>query len=410
MKSGLSAFICVTVFSLTFFLTGCPFVDKICGASGKDPGKFFGEASPQARALVERAWQDVPDKVAFDCHVHVLDDNREGNGSFINPKSKTILRASQYFKMKAYFSAGHVKDKKRIGEQYIAHLVKLARNCGHPVRLYALAFDKYYDHDGNAVLSKTDLYISNEFVLELSRKYPDIFVPVISVHPYRKDAVAELEKWATEGVHMVKWIPNVQGIDPADERIEPFYRAMKRLNMTLLVHSGEEHALESYGQQHLGNPLLLRKPLDCGVRVIIAHCASSGVNTDLDDPQKRKVHNFDLFLRLMDEDRYRELLFADISGVIQFNRMDKALANLLKRKDLHARLINGSDYPLPALNVLVNTGKLAKNGYITRDEQKALQEIYDYNPLLFDFVLKRIVRLPGTGQSFPPGVFHHQPI
>ena len=27
-------------------------------------------------------------------------------------------------------------------------------------------------------------------------KYPDLFVPVISVHPYRKDAVQELEKWA----------------------------------------------------------------------------------------------------------------------------------------------------------------------------------------------------------------------
>lgn len=408
MKLGLRSLIYLTVLLWTFLLSGCPLVDTICGASGKDPEKFFSEASPQARALVERAWRDVPDKVAYDVHVHVLDDSGKENGSFINPRSKTILRASQYFKMKAYFSAGHVKDKKKIGEQYMAHLITLARNCGHPMRLHALAFDKYYDREGNAVLSKTDFYVSNEFVVELSQKYPDIFIPVISVHPYRRDAVAELEKWAAQGVRMVKWIPNVQGIDPSDECLVPFYQAMRRLGMTLLVHSGEEHALESYGRQHLGNPLLLRKPLDCGVKVIVAHCASSGLNRDLDDPQRRKVHNFDLFLRLMNDGKYSHLLFADLSGVIQFNRMDKTLATLLKRKDLHPRLVNGSDYPLPALNILVHTGKLAKKGYITREEQKALREIYDHNPLLFDFVLKRIVRLPGTRQTFSPDVFHHQ--
>ncbi len=410
MKLGLKLFSCLIALSFTLLLTGCPVVDKICGASGKDPEKFFSQASPQARELLERAWRDLPDGFAYDFHVHAIGDNEKENGSFINPSSKTILKLSNYLKMQAYLSAGQVKDIKKIDQQYISHLAKLARNSGHTLRLYLLAFDKNYDRNGNAVLSKTDFYVPNDYVMKLSRTYPEVFIPVISVHPYRKDAVAELEKWADQGVRMVKWIPSVQGINPADEAIRPFYQAMKRLNMVLLAHAGEEYALDCHGQKYLDNPLLLRLPLDCGVKVIIAHCASSGVNTDLEHPKKKKVHNFDLFLRLMNEKKYEGLLFADLSGTIQVNRMDKTLPTLLARRDLHSRLVNGSDYPLPAVNVLINTGKLARKKYITRSEQKALQEIYDYNPLLFDFVLKRIIRHPKTRQSFPAGVFQNNPV
>jgi hypothetical protein len=43
--------------------------------------------------------------------------------------------------------------------------------------------------------------------------------------------------------------------------------------------------------------------LGLGVKVIIAHCAGLGDNQDLEDPQRKRVANFDLFLRLMDEKR-----------------------------------------------------------------------------------------------------------
>ena len=131
---------------------------------------------------------------------------------------------------------------------------------------------------------------------------------------------------------------------------------------------------------------------------------------DLDDPRKRKVHNFDLFMRLMGEKKYEGLLYADISGTTQFNRMNKTLPVLLKRPDIQARLVNGSDYPLPAINVLIHTSNFVKKGYITKDEQKALKEIYDYNPLLFDFVLKRTIRNPGSSQGFLPQLFINNPL
>jgi mannonate dehydratase len=72
---------------------------------------------------------------------------------------------------------------------------------------------------------------------------------------------------------------------------------------------------------------------------------------------------------------------------------------------LHERLVNGSDYPLPAVNILIRTGTLLKKGYVTAVERQSLNEIYDYNPLLFDFVLKRTIKSPATRKSLPGSIF-----
>jgi mannonate dehydratase len=241
-------------------------------------------------------------------------------------------------------------------------------------------------------------------VFELAERYPELFVPNISVNPYRPDAVAELEKWARRGARVVKWLPNAMGIDPSDPKCDPFYEKMKELDLILLSHGGEEKAVEAEEDQKLGNPLLLRRALDHGVKVIVAHCAGLGSNEDLDSKDRKVVDNFDLFLRLMDERRYEGVVFGEISAMTQFNRSGK-LRTLLAREDLHERLVNGSDYPLPAVNLLIRTRPLVKQGYINADEAASLKEIYDYNPLLFDFVLKRTLKLPGSFQRFPAAVF-----
>jgi hypothetical protein len=155
--------------------------------------------------------------------------------------------------------------------------------------------------------------------------------------------------------------------------------------------------------------LLLRRPLQFGLRVIIAHAASLGECDDLDSGAPRRANCFDLFLRLMGEPQYAGLLFGEISAMLQFNRMPVPLSTLLKRQDLHPRLVNGSDYPLPAINALIWTRSFARNGFITAGEREALNEIYDYNPLLFDFVLKRTMRHPETKQKLATSVFMANP-
>jgi mannonate dehydratase len=183
---------------------------------------------------------------------------------------------------------------------------------------------------------------------------------------------------------------------------------MKELELILLSHGGEEKAVEAEEDQKLGNPLLLRRALDHGVKVIVAHCAGLGTNEDLDSKDRPQRDNFDLFLRLMDEKRYEGLVFGEISAMTQFNRIGK-LQTIFARKDLHERLVNGSDYPLPAVNLLIRTRPLVKQGYLTNSEGDCLREIYDYNPLLFDFVLKRTLKHPATSKPLPASVFLTNP-
>jgi predicted TIM-barrel fold metal-dependent hydrolase len=198
------------------------------------------------------------------------------------------------------------------------------------------------------------------------------------------------------------------GIDPSDPQCDPFYQKMKELDLILLSHGGEEKAVEAEEDQKLGNPLLLRRALDHGVKVIVAHCAGLGTNEDLESNDRRQRDNFDLFLRLMDDVRYEGLVFGEISAMTQFNRIGK-LQTIFAREDLHERLVNGSDYPLPAVNLLIRTRPLVKQGYLTNAEGDCLREIYDYNPLLFDFVLKRNLKHPATSKPLPASVFMTNP-
>jgi len=388
-------------------LSGC-LVNWFGGAFSKQPEEFEQSASEPARKLVEQAYHGILPERVVDYHTHMLALGTSVDDAFVNPKNLSGLTVER-LKFLVYVSATGVNNLSNADEEYVARLVRLARAAAPRGKFRILAFDKHYSMDGSVDLDKTTMYVPNHYVVELAKKYPDIFLPVISVHPYRADALDELEIWAKAGVKYVKWLPNAMGMDPANPAIEPFYRKMIEHRMILLSHTGEEQAVEAEEDQRLGNPLLLRKPLGLGVRVIIAHAASLGSCDDLDTDGVKKVQCFDLFLRMMDEPKYVGLLFGEISAMLQFNRMPEPLLTILKRQDLHPRLINGSDYPLPAINFLIRTGSLARDGFITAEERESLNEIYDYNPLLFDFVLKRTVRHPQTKQKFAASVFMANP-
>jgi hypothetical protein len=319
-----------------------------------------------------------------------------------------------------FMAAAQSPDMEGGDLQYISRLIRLARHFVpaavlDPTRsgyrsgtLCLLAFDKFYEKNGSPDRNKTTMYIPNEYAVQMAVEFPDLFVPFGSVNPYRHDAIQELERCAQLGVTIIKWLPNSMGIDPSDEQCVPFYMKMKELGMALLVHVGEEHAVNAaYIDNRLGNPLLLRRPLDCGVKVIGAHCATEGTSADLDNGGVI-VSSFSLFLRLMREDKYKGLLFGDISATCGFKRLPY-LKQLLQATDIHDRLVYGSDYPVPAINLVVHTSKLLRQGFITQEEASILNELYNYNPLLFDFACKRLVRGP-SGEKFPPQVFKAHPL
>jgi len=388
-------------------LPGCGFVTrKLGGAFNYEPEQMEEGLSDGAKRLVDAAFADVPCGGLRDYHVHVAGLGTGDAGTWFNPKKLRLgwSRAAiwSWLVTKIYLSASEVTDLRQADQQYVERLVRLMRSVEHHGKCHLLALDYYHRPDGTVDLDQGELYTPNDYVVRLSEQYPDIFVPTISVHPYRPDWREELEKWAARGVRFVKWLPNAQGIDASDPRLDDYYRVLKKHDLVLLTHVGEEQAVETPEGQALGNPLLFRRPLDQGVKIIMAHCASLGRFDDLDNPGGEDQHGFDLFLRLMSEPRYEGLLFGDISAMTQVNRLPRPLTELMEHPELHGRIVNGSDYPLPAVNCVIWTRALVKYGMITRPERKYLNEIYDYDPLLFDYVLKRTICFPHTRRRLIP--------
>ena len=384
-------------------------IHQIGGAFTRQPNELSTRLSQRAADLIKRASEDIDPRRLVDHHVHIAGVGAGGTNTFVNAKMHTWAHPFHRLKFKVYMSSAGIADEQQGDAQFVERLTSLVSNIANHGKHRILAFDKHYRRDGTADIEKTEFYVPNEYVFELAARHPQMFVPNISVHPYRRDALQELEKWATAGARVVKWLPNAMGIDPSDPQCDAFYQKLKERNLVLLSHGGEEKAVEAEEDQKLGNPLLLRRALDHGVRVIVAHCAGLGTNEDLDDPSRKQVDNFDLFMRLMDDKRYQGLVFGETSAMTQFNRAGRPLRTILEREDLHERLVNGSDYPLPAVNMLIRMAPLVRRGYITAEEGQSLKEIYNYNPLLFDFTLKRSLKHPETSRRLPASVFLENP-
>jgi predicted TIM-barrel fold metal-dependent hydrolase len=386
------------------FLLSASACASLGGAFNGQP-EDFDQISTETQALIKKAYGDINGDQTMDYHVHIVGLGKGGTGAYVNPTMQSLLYPVKYIQFSVYMNSSGITDIDNADAQYLNRLVRLIKGIPDHGKFRILAFDKSYDKKGNPIEEKTEFYTPNRYVMDLATRYPDFFIPTISVHPYRKDAVERLDYWAKRGAKLIKWLPNSMVIDASSPALDSYYDAVKRNNMVIHTHVGEENAVEAEADQKYGNPLRFRRALDRGVKVIMAHVASLGTSIDLDDVEKREVSNFDLFLRLMDEKKYEGLLFGEISGITQANRLPVPLTTMIERQDLHSRLVNGSDYPLPAVNIIIRTSDLVSEGFITAEERLLLNEIYDINPLLFDFVLKRTLRHPETGNQFPTGVF-----
>jgi mannonate dehydratase len=292
---------------------------------------------------------------------------------------------------------------------YVERMHNLLDGMRPGAKLILLAFDRHYAADGTPMPEETAFHVPDAYAMATARRYPRHFEWAASIHPYRRDCLDALRLAKAGGARAVKWLPAAMGMDPSSSRCDAFYAELRKLDLPLITHAGMERAVRVANRQHLGNPLLLRRPLEHGVRVVVAHCATLGEDRDIDRGANGPyVESFSLFARLMDEARSgKTTLFGDLSAVTQQNRAGPALATLIERSDWHPRLINGSDYPLPGIMPLYSTSRLVDLGFIEPRLAPVLSAIREYNPLLFDFVLKRHLR--SAGKSFSREIFETRP-
>ncbi len=380
--------------------------------------------------IIQAAWQGIDINQFWDAHVHLVGLGHGNTGARVSPDMQSPGNPMQYVQYQFYLNASCVQNAKNVDAEYVRQLIRLQGGLRHSfenslaatkdksaikppgkpgaAKLMLLAFDQVYDEAGNKQPDASAFYIPNKYAQSVTRSYPDQFEWIASIHPYRKDALEVLQWSVNRGARAIKWLPSAMGINPGSPLCDAFYDALARFKLPLLVHAGSEMAVSGHGGQDLGNPLLLRRPLERGVKVIIAHSASSGEGADLDRGNNGEMKtNFELFVRLMDDSNYQKNLFGEISAITQVNRVGLPLETILKKESWRGRILNGSDYPLPAILPLFSLEWLRLKDYISASEASVLSDIRLYNPLLFDFVLKRTIRFQGL--RLPAEIFHTRP-
>lgn len=388
-------------------LTGCRFypaegLSNPCFPSGLPPAL-------REHALVSQCWEGIDAGQFWDCHVHLAGTGDSGSGIWVNPEMRSLLHPVQYTQFRYYLDAacadgGEEGLQSTVDEAYAERLRLLHGDFPPATRFMLLAFDYYHDEGGNRQTQLSAFHIPNQYARRVAADYAG-FEWIASIHPYREDSVETLAWCVRNGAKAVKWLPGAMGIDPASPLCDRFYEALVRHDIPLLTHTGKEYAVSVEGGQRLNNPLLLRRPLERGVRVILAHCASLGEYDDIDKGSGGPpVDSLSLFYRLASEAQYRGRIYGDLSAVTLVNRKRSILERVFGRMDFHAMLINGSDYPLPGIMPLISTQGFVDWGFLAQAEADVMVEIRRYNPLLYDFMLKRRIAVEGARLS--PVVFH----
>jgi mannonate dehydratase len=351
---------------------------------------------------VQQAWSGIDAAQVWDSHSHLIGTGDSGSGIYVSPRTETPLDPGQYARRLFFLNAGCVHDAPgSVDRAYVDRMRNLIDAMRPGVKLVLYAFERAHRENGEPDLEHTIFSIPDAYARDVARAHPDYFEWVASIHPYRRDALAALEQARRDGARGVKWLPSAMGIDPASPRCDAFFRMLQQLDLPLVAHGGEERAVLGLGAHDFANPLRLRRALDAGVRVVVAHCASMGQDRDLDRGENGPyVESFSLFARVFES--YPNC-YGDISAMTQVNRAGPALARVVENEAWHPRLLNGSDYPLPGVMPIFSVDYLVSLGMVAAAAADVLREIRLHNPLLFDFVLKRTLR--SNGKSLAAGVF-----
>ena len=362
---------------------------------------------PEGLAREERLqaiWDGLDVEQVWDSHAHLTGVGDGNTGVRLHRDMTNPFRPLTYLQRVFFLNASCSNQGEQAGEsvdeRFVARLLALHEAMPRGYKTALLAFDDSHDEQGRRRGDLSAFVTPDAYARRLARDYPGRLEWIASIHPYREDCVEALEAAVADGARAIKWLPPAQGMDPASPLCDRFYDALARHGLPLLSHAGGERVVHGSNRPDFGNPLRLRRALERGVRVIVAHCASMGSYPDTDrGAQGPSRTSFELFARMMDEEAHAGLLMADISALTQMNRAGVPLRTVIERDDWHPRLLNGTDYPLPGVMPLFSLHKLAADGYLEERDVPLLVAVRRHNPLLFDIALKRRLRWQGKALS-----------
>ena len=306
---------------------------------------------------------ETPPTRRIDMHVHMVGNGVAGSGGWLRLRGQHRWLAAIMVRQLGFPAAVLEQDLESI---YSRRLLELVRDSSFDA-IVLLAHERVHDPDGTPREDLGSMYVPNDVVLDLAAQHSE-FLAGVSIHPARPDALEELERCLARGAVLMKCLPNCQNINPSDARYRPFWERMAEARLPLLAHTGGENTVPVVNAA-LADPKLLRLPLECGVTVIAAHAATK---SGLFDPDY-----FADWLALL---REFPNLHGDNSAMVSLNRCAH-LRDCLS-PETQARLLHGSDFPVPVLG-----HRLWLSGALGWREFRRLQKIA--NPLERDWQYKR---------------------
>lgn len=268
-------------------------------------------------------------KLTYDIHVHVAGNNYTEWGNYVKPMMLNRFLIKHFIKQFG-IKAKKIDDIKDLEKQISDNIKSLISGCKID-RFTLLAIDAAYKENGDIDMDRSQLIVSNKFVSSIAKSSNRLLFGG-SIHPYRKDALKELEQAEKDKVCLIKWLPSAQNINPSSKLCYDFYEALAHYKIPLLCHTGNEHILGAFSNK-LNDPALLKTALEMGVTVIAAHCST-----------KMYLHETNYFKKWKRMALEYENFYGDTAAFIIPTRMIYLKA-ILNDDRLKNKLLYGSDFP-----------------------------------------------------------------
>lgn len=237
-------------------------------------------------------------------------------------------------------------------DAYVEGMARAVRESRYLQQTCLFGVDARLDNRGRQIDRDRTVCAMSEDVLAVAARFPDLFIPFLSVNPRRPDALELIDELVEKGCRGAKFLQNYWGLDLNDERLIPYYEKLKSKQIPLIIHIGSEYSIKSFKRyERIG---MLDLPLSAGITVIAAHMGLGNIQHKIRFWKNLSRHpeDFDAdYFRLLEMLKQHENLYGDISAILSPMRA-RALRHLSNQHEVHHKILFGSDYPVPILTRL----------------------------------------------------------
>jgi len=280
-----------------------------------------------------------------DIHTHLLNPNVRFDRLF----DKITIR---FFAKSLGLSPASLKSAPF--EAYLEAMARSIEQSRYVEKTCLFGVDSRLDERGEETDRDGTVCAMTEDVLAAAARYPQQFIPFLSVNPRRPGALELIDEYVEKGCRGAKFLQNYWGVDLNDKRFLPYYEKLKAHNIPLIIHIGSEYSINSFAAFERINMLDL--PLASGVTVIAAHMGLGRIIHKLPfwrNLSKNPRYYDDDYFKLLEKLTTHDNLYADIAAILAPLRA-RALRHLADHREVHHKILFGTDYPVP-FSIRVNT-------------------------------------------------------